>query len=197
MSTARRQSSSDCPGTPNIRSIDTLSKPAARAARRQAGPAAASWLRPSAPQQPVVEGLHADRQPVDAVAAQRAQVRFVGLARVDLDGDLQRARVGRRRTPRAPPRSRARAHPAATGPACRRRSRSTRAAPRRRTSPGAPRSRRRPRRRRRREERRCAYRRRSRSTDSARRRTGSERRHPAARPSAARRAATSRITTSL
>ena len=44
----RRQSSCDWPGTPNMRSIDTSSKPAARAAATAAGPAAASWLRPSA-----------------------------------------------------------------------------------------------------------------------------------------------------
>jgi hypothetical protein len=44
------------------------------------------------PQQPIVEGLRADREAVDAVAAQRAQVGLVALARVDLDGDLERPR---------------------------------------------------------------------------------------------------------
>ena len=72
--------------------------------------------------------------PIDSrltpLAAQRAQLRLVDLARVDLDGDLQRRRRGRRRrTPRAPRRSPARARPRATAPACRRRSRSTTSGP--------------------------------------------------------------------
>ena len=94
MSTARRQSSSDWPGTPNIRSIEHVVE-ARRPRRAQAGrPGGRVVVAAEAPQQLVVEGLHANREPVDAVAAQRAQVGFVGLARVDLDGDLQRARVG-------------------------------------------------------------------------------------------------------
>ena len=47
------------------------------------------------PQQSIVEGLRADREPVDPLAAQRAQLRLAALARVHLDGDLQRARVRR------------------------------------------------------------------------------------------------------
>ena len=192
VSTARRQSSSDCSGTPNIRSIDRLSNPAARAARTHAGPAAPSWLRPSAAQQPIVERLHADRQPVDAArrAAPRrcASSTSPGLTSTVISSCAAARPLERRARRVDHARERVRApQPGRAAAEVDRHQRPRPLEPAR----GARRSRRPPRRRTRRAARRRACRPRSRNTGSARCRTGSGRRRPAARPAAARRPTTS------